>query len=218
MKQTKRLIALFLALILAAPTALTMSVRAQETPPEERNLAQRTGLKPMEERSLSEKDLPDNYSYEKKVIGSAPYESGANKEWAEYSSYFYYNQLAEKEQQFYDRLMEECLVYFNGGGEIIADEDGDYLLPEVSYGDISENRAKEIYRIFYSSNPQFYFLMNALATTSSTIYPRVYKAFAAESDRKAATSQIRSALSAYEAEAGSKSSEYDKVKAVHDKI
>lgn len=122
MKNTKLLLVLLITLVIMIPTCIPLYIRANEMLPEEENLSERTGLKSLEVQYLSEEDIPVNYSYEKKVLGSSAYETGENKEWAEYSSYFYYNQMTGPEQSFYDKLMDTCLYYLTEGGNIIRTE------------------------------------------------------------------------------------------------
>ncbi len=219
MKNTKQLLVLLITLVIMITTCIPLYIRANEMLPEEENLSERTGLKSLEVQYLSEEDIPVNYSYEKKVLGSSAYETGENKEWAEYSTYFYYNQLTEEEKNFYDTLMRECLIYLTDGGDIEINSKGNCYLPGISYGNLDEDRAKNIYyNAFRYSNPQFYYLMNSLGLSSGKIYPRVYEAFTKESARQNATTGIMSVLSVYEAEAGDKVSAYDKVKTIHDEL
>ena len=218
MKNTKQLLVLLITLVIMIPTCIPLYIRANEMLPEEENLSERTGLKSLEVQYLSEEDIPVNYSYEKKVLGSSAYETGENKEWAEYSSYFYYNQMTGPEQSFYDKLMDTCLYYLTEGGNILQASNGGYYLPEVSSDSLDIERALEIYRMFLISNPQFYYLKNEVYYQHQYIGMRVYDAFATESERRKATAQMKTALSAYETEADAKTLEYDKVKAFHDKL
>ncbi len=217
MKKTKQLLAILLAFIIVIPSAIPISALAEEIPSEQRDLTKRMGLKPFEIHYISEDNLQKDYTYEKKILGSSSYGTGENREWAEYSTWFYYNQMTEDEQSFYDRLMDECLMYLTSGGDIYYD--GGYYLPGIYYGDIGQERAINLYYIFYYSNPEFYYLMNGLRYSSSNqIYPMVYDAFADEESRKSTTAGIKSVLSSYESAARSYSSEYDMVKAIHDKL
>ena len=176
MKRLKRLICIFIVLILAMP------VTAQEQIPEKRDLTKRTGYLPPEVTCLTEEDEPKEYTFDRRIFGSSAYPTGINREWAEYSSYYYYNQLTEEERDFYDALMEECLIYLTGGGEIER-YGGGYRLPGVSFGNLDPDRAMDVYYYFFrNSNPQFYFLNNEYSYNGYSVLPGVYEAFASESD------------------------------------
>ena len=209
----KRIISIMMALILAIP------VTGQELTSEKRNLSEKTGLIRPETIYIPENELPKDYTYERKVIGSSAYGTGVNREWAEYSTYYYYNQLTDAEKEFYDDLMAECMVYLTAGGDISMSSSGFYCLPGVTYPNMSQSRAMDIYyNVFRASNPQFYFLMNNIVYNSRSIYPVVYADFAYESSRQYATQQMKSAVSDYVSEASRGSTEYDKVKVIHDRI
>ena len=189
MKQSKRLLVLLLALIIALPSSVPDPVRAYEIPADE-DLTNRTGLLPIEVICLSEDEVPKSYLYERKVPGSNVYGEVKNKEWAEYSSYFYYNQMTGPEQFFYDKLMDTCLYYLTEGGNIIQASNGGYYLPEVSFDSLNTERALEIYRMFLISNPQFYYLINEAYYQHQYIGMRVYDVFATESERRKATMRL----------------------------
>ncbi len=218
MKQVKRIIVVLLTIGLITPIGSLISVRAQEYLPEERDLSERTGLLQPEIYYVSEKDIPKGYTYEKKILGSSAYGTDKNREWSEYSSYFYYNQLTWEERSFYDDLMNVCLWYLTES-EIYQDDIGAYTLPGIDYRGLNIEDAINIYLYaFRYSNPQFYFLENGVLYHDHCLYPMVYKAFATQESRQTATEQMKSALSDYENEASNKGSEYEKVRAIHDII
>ena len=93
MKRIKRLLAFILAFVIIIPSVLPALAIAEEIPTDQRDLTKRTGLKPFEIHYLSEDDLSTDDICEKKVIDSSAYGTGKNSEWAEYSTYFYYNQM-----------------------------------------------------------------------------------------------------------------------------
>ncbi len=212
MKKIKFLLSIVLALMLAMP------VGADEVPYTEQGPGTRTGLLPPSAEYLPEEAVPSGYTFERKQIGSSAYDSGENRAWAEYSTYYFYNRLNETEQKFYDMLMKECLVYMTGGGDL-KKSNGAYLLPGIPFEGLDISRAQNIYfNAFCYSNRQFYYLMNGISYDDNCIYPKVYDSFAAEDDRKKATEAMKAALLTYETTARAESSEYAKVRAIHDMI
>ena len=212
MKKVKQLLCILIVLVLAIP------VGARNIASDEINLVERTGLLPTEIIYLSEDEIPKGYTYKKKTIGSSVYVTGDSREWEAYSSYYYYNQLSYEDRNVCDALIDECTKYLNGGGDI--EKNGEYYyLPGIPYNNSNRTWAKTLfYSAFRYSNPQFYFLKSALGDDGKCIYPMVYDAFASESERKKATAELKAALSEYETEAAAKKSDYEKVKAIHDKI
>ena len=214
MKKIKQLLYVLIVLALAIPA------NAQNIEFDDGNLPEKTGLLPTEVILLSKEEMPKNYTYKKKTLGSSIYTFGSGSEWEEYSSYYYYNQLTYDDRIACNALIDECTKYLNGGGNIQKNQ-GCYYLPGIPYKNSNISWAKTLfYSVFRYSNPQFYFLKASIGTDKdgTYIYPVVYDAFANESERKKATTDLKTALLEYETEAGTKESSYDIVKAIHDKI
>ena len=138
--------------------------------------------------------------------------------WKDCSSYYFYNQLPENERRFCDALMEECLLYMDGGGDIQKGPDGDYELPGVPFQAMTVDRAFEVFHLFRDNNSQFYYLNAECGIAEDCFYPYVYPAFSKEADRRAATARFAESLAELEKPALTVSSDYQKVKTVHDTI
>lgn len=197
---------------------LSMTVSLTPLPAKAENAIETSNMIAPVTLQLTKDDLPINYR--SKMIASDPYGVTSNKDWGEYSTYYYYNQLNDEEKMFYDRLMNLCLDYMTNDREVLYLQQYDvYVMPGVYYGSIDPTKAENIaYYMFQYSNPQFFFLSSWRAMYDGYIFLGVYKAFVDQTNRQNAAAQIKSALPEYEEALNHESGEYNKVRAAHDLI
>ena len=212
----KKMITAVLAVSLTLTSLPVGFISAAEMAPEKIEASKKYGHKKMEVDFISDKEVPKDYTFEKRVVGSAPFNAETNSEWTQYSSYFIYNQLTDPDARklFYD-LTRECMVYLTEGGDL-----ENQLLPGFSIGSLSAEDAGDLYYMFREACPEFYFLEQAYSvnTSKGLIYPKVYNAFLQENDRKTATQEMKTKVAAYDSAASAESTTYNKIKKIHDML
>lgn len=202
-----------------AETALAASKDAQQTERQHRA----GGLLPLEQRELPAQEAAkgpsavpseDAAKADKK---SAVYEH----QWDKYSTYYFYNQLTDKERAIYDKLQQICRDYLTGGSPVksfLYRGQRMYYTGQVQTEGLSKTEAVNVMRIFRYSNPQYYFLNNAIWFGSSTVGIGVYKAFASGSQRRIATANVQKQMNAWEREVAKGSTDFEKARIAHDQI
>lgn len=111
-----------------------------------------TGLLPMQEEEFVIEGEPS--------CGAVDYAGPrAVSEWDKYSNHYYYNQMNEQEQAFYDRLDSVAYAYLTSGEDILGEEEN-YSKPVSSIG-LSIKQAREVFLLFRYANPQYYFLSSS---------------------------------------------------------
>jgi len=119
--------------------------------------------------------------------------------WDEFSTEYYYNQLEnDYEREFWNGLKSVCdeILYTSGGvKEITLSNRRAYSTAYVPMkGDLSSNRATEILKLFYGSNPQYYFIENGYISYGTSFGYAVYDDFASSTARKNATDEYKKAI------------------------
>lgn len=111
----KRIMALILAVFLAAGMLPVTGRAAQTVPEETEGLTLGTGLLPVEGEELDIQGEPSCG-----VVESTG--ARAVSEWDKYANHYYYNQMNEREQAFYDSLDDAAYSYLTSG--VISWEQG----------------------------------------------------------------------------------------------
>lgn len=159
--------------------------------------------------------------------GSQQYHSA----WDTYSSNYVYNQLNDKERQFWDCLDDLCRKYLNNTQDAVLmrySTGSSYVLGDILVGSMGMSvlQAKNLFLIFSYSNPQYYFLDNSyvygdkyLSGKVTTVFcPGIYESFAKGSTRKSATTKFKAKIESMTAKVRKGSSELEKAKIAHDLI
>lgn len=148
-------------------------------------------------------------------------------EWDRYSTNYYYNLLDNEAKAFWDGLDAMCLEYLTNGADMVSYFDSNlnvtYNLTDYVYSsDLSYEEMIELGRIFRYSNPQYYFLQPMMYYIQNGngmgVSFVVYDIFAKGSDRKAATRKFKAEIKKGLSCVNGCSSDYEKVKAIHDYI
>lgn len=153
---------------------------------------------------------------------SAVYKS----QWDSYSSNYYYNQLSDTEQEFWDKLDNMCYSYLTGMDNLQMDYDGSfnqiYPTKTVVFSGMTAARAETVTFMFVLCNPQYYFLETGYYISSKgnagTITFTVFPAFANGSARAAATAQMKSVIDSWVAQINAQPDVLSKEKMAHDLI
>ncbi len=157
----------------------------------------------------------------------------AESEWQRYGSKYFYNQLNEAEQQWWDTLDAFAMRYLTGTESLVESDsytmaDGYvmeyYITPPVAYTGISPARAREILYMFRYSNPQYYFFQtmvysSADASGTGGLYRlTMYPAFADGTARAAVTAEFKEKIDTWVEIVSSKPTDLEKEKAAYDLI
>lgn len=184
---------------------------------------------------VSSEEIADAFPEEKEHGLSSYSESYGSQQyhstWDIYSSNYVYNQLSEKERQFWDALDTLCRKYLNSSQDAVLmrySSGSSYVLGDILIGTMgmSVDQARNLFFIFSYSNPQYYFLDNSyvygnkyLSGKVTTVFcPGIYEAFAKGSARKSATAKFKAKIDSMMAKVRKGSSELEKAKIAHDLI
>lgn len=182
------------------------------------------GLLPMEELTVPEEEA--EYFEETAEYSLRSSVGYYGSEWEKYGNYYFYNQMSEAERAYWDSLQEMCIQYAeqNTPGTAVKKdnvETGKYhtKLVASSMG-LSLAEMKQLAKIFRYSNPQYYFLNNAIWSTSSTpaVGFGIYSAFAGTEGRQKATAKVMGQVEAWQSQINARSTDAEKVKLIHDLI
>ncbi|MCI8488939.1 MAG: hypothetical protein HFJ04_01570 [Lachnospiraceae bacterium] len=165
--------------------------------------------------------------YEEKIDslgkGSAVYRNS----WDQYSTNFYYNQLPEAYQQFWDKLDEMCAGYLTGTKTFTAQRDAYgnlvYATEAVTYSGMSSLTAKSLTLMFKYSNPQYYFLNTSLywseySMNTGRIMMALFPAFADGAARARETAKMKAVIDSWMAQIKAQPGDLAKEKLAHDLI
>lgn len=171
------------------------------------------------------------------LLGSIPMEIHASeakdevqdtfKEWKNYSSKYYYNQLSDKQRSAWDALDELCYTYLTTtkdaekGSFKISGSDKKTTVYHTTYikeTGLTKAEGQELVRLFWYSNPQYYFVSNLLLAGENYVGLSIYSAFADGDDREAATKEIQKQIDEWKVMLDACDGEQAKVRAIHDWI
>lgn len=186
------------------------------------------GLMPLTGYEISAKDVPE----EARESGIRPFSAVYESEWDACSNHFYYNQLSEKERDFYDALNQVCLSYLEGTKDAVEqtygseDEETEWTTSEVSTGSLDIESAKKVVLFFRYSNPQYYFLESTYLYTMTvsgtqtgySFYLGIYPKFIKGSDRAKETEKVKTQLLDWKKQLDQESGDYAKAKKAQDLI
>ncbi|MBO5372794.1 MAG: InlB B-repeat-containing protein [Lachnospiraceae bacterium] len=155
------------------------------------------------------------------------------KQWQQYGSKYFYNQLNETEQIWWDTLDALGMRYLTGNESLIEQDsytmaDGYvmeyYITPPVAYEGLTAKRASEILFMFRYSNPQYYFFQTMTYSTSNAADTQgsycltMYPAFADGEARAKVTAQLKEKIDVWVSVLDTKVTDFEKEKAAYDLI
>ncbi len=154
--------------------------------------------------------------------GSAVYQHA----WDSYSTNYYYNQLSDNAQAFWDQLNTMCLGYLTGTETVSSarDNEGNTVYPtkSVVFSNMTGESAINVALMFKYSNPQYYFLdlgmYRSTLGNGELITLTIFPAFANGASRAAATAQMQSVIDSWMPIINAQPSEQLKEKMAHDLI
>jgi uncharacterized repeat protein (TIGR02543 family) len=147
-------------------------------------------------------------------------------DWDQYSTNYYYNLMTDEQKEFWDALDALCLSYLNNKTNMNSYKQRQkvyYMTDYVYSSELSMDDATRVAIIFRYSNPQYYYLASSYCPAITNqgkvgIAIGAYSAFADGTDRASATKKFQSAIQSWVAQVSGYSSDYEKVKAIHDLI
>ncbi len=187
-----------------------------------------TGYRKPVRIDLGPEDITEIYdeSETKALIkGSAKYRAV----WDTYSTNYYYNMLNQNERNLWDKLDDMCYGYLTGTESLtkrISYYDRKtgrtiyyYTTKSVPCGSgLTEAQADNVIRLFYYSNPQYYFLEAFMGSSYGYANMSVNASFANGASRQAATKKIESEIKSWLTEINQESTDWAKEKKIHDMI
>lgn len=142
------------------------------------------------------------------------------KEWDQYKSYYFYNQLTQSEKEFYDALDDMCMTYLTTYIDGYDYDERESYMDFVSKGSLSSEEAMRIMDIFRMSNPQYFFITTVQWNSDryNVVTFGIYRAFSDGSDRQSAKAVLQKQLIQWENQITEGATDEEKVKIVHDII
>lgn len=170
----------------------TESFAAEAASEDTAGLTYGTGLLPVREEELVLEGEPSCG-----VVESTG--TRAVSEWDKYANHYYYNQMNEQEQAFYDRLDAVAYTYLTSGGDIVGA--GENYSEMVAAAGLTMRQASAVFLLFRYANPQYYFMTGGYGYVSDKVtgMPNywafgIYPAFVSGSARTAATAQFKASV------------------------
>ncbi|MGN0483578.1 MAG: transglutaminase domain-containing protein [Lachnospiraceae bacterium] len=164
MEKGKKIIALICAMLICA-TLGSESVVAEELV-----LQQKQTYVTGDVQKCSAVLVPEDVLIEEEPVEQTPDESDVLEEsatgksasaWKKYRSTYTYSKLSSAEKKLYRKLDEQCITALTGKKDYYYYRYSNIsYLPCISIGSLSQARARQVFEIFFLSNPQYYFLTN----------------------------------------------------------
>ena len=179
-------------------------------------------IEEVDQNELSDNLFENEGVFEYKVSGSQSY-------WASFGSSYYYNQLNTNEKNLYNAWYSQCMGYLLGTSNIPVTSQNYlsttyYMIPAVSYSNLSSTELYDTALIFVNSNPQFYFLSGSYITYSTSDQNRgsvtlnMYSDFTSGTARQTATNSIYTKVNSWLTQINQQSSTVEKERKAHDLI
>lgn len=138
---------------------------------------------------------------EEAPVSRAQYGASASEYWKAFGSDYFYEQMNSQEQAFYDGLYVAAMNMLTGSQNadvITIDGERYHHIPYVSGGTLSSDEACWIATVFQLSNPQFYFISDAMCWGYNSQGIQfglcLYEDFADGAVRSRYTQQLRSTV------------------------
>lgn len=215
MRRNYSLLGVIMALVLLA-TAAPLQVSAQEAYDE---LAEYhgTGYRQMQLLEVGEiTDAPACH---------ARYGSSESEYWDKFGSDYFYEQMNAQEKAFYDGLYVSSMNILTGAQDaqyVTINGENYYHIPYVSAGQLDKDEACEIATIFQISNPQFYFISDAMCWGYSSGVIQfgvcIYEDFADGAARSGYTEQFKNKVDSMLAQMNAQADPVAREKLAHDLI
>ncbi len=150
--------------------------------------------------------------------GSSVYYSS----WDIYSNNYVYNTLSSADKEIWNQLDVVCRKMLSTTSKAIASRDGYYFTNAIVTSISNKSKMRELFVMFYYSNPQYYFLNGGYLILPNGNYLKMYlcmyPSFADGSARQTYSNELKQAASKAISQAASYSKDSDKVKYFHDYI
>ncbi|MEG0961851.1 MAG: hypothetical protein RSF88_03170 [Lachnospiraceae bacterium] len=211
MKKIKTLCGLMVALVVMLNAMLGghLVVQAAETTSQE----ERTGYK-----QLICIDMEEEAEQSQEVI--LKYDKYKGSKWDKYSSDYFYKQLRTEEKILYDALYEVCMAYLTTSVDAIQ-EDGKptgWMEKVTVPSGITKAETEKIVQLFYTNNPQFYFINEYYGYGGESIFLGIYSDFVSGAVRATATDQLFSKIDSWTTQMKNENTRLDQEKKAHDLI
>lgn len=143
----------------------------------------------------------DSQAERTEMINEVVYHKGvdeaiAARDWSQYSSDYYMNELTPDELAFLDRIDTVCTSYLESDSKDAVETEVDgqtyYLTEGIKYSDLmSKSEASSLYQWYMYNNPAYYFVCpNYFISSDESFFIDVYPIFAIGSERKEVTQQL----------------------------
>ena len=131
-----------------------------------------------------------------------------------HSTSYFYNQLNTSERALWSNLSSACQSIMNSSTNLTSQ-----YMDYVSYSStIDSTRLNQIIQLFYYSNPQYFFIMNAYRYSSSYVYLMIDSDFQTASVRQSTYSSLQTVTNSWMTEINKQTTDLAKEKLIYTKL
>lgn len=213
----------WLGTLLAAVFLLT--VMTERIPAQELTVAEVEASQTDECDGYRQLRLVDVGELQEAPVSRAQYGTSTSEYWNAFGSDYFYEQMNSQEQAFYDKLYVAAMNLLTGSQDAdVVNINGEnyYHMPYVSGGSLNKDEACWVATIFQISNPQFYFISDAMCWGYNAYGIQfglcLYEDFADGAVRSGYTEQLRSVVNGLLQQVNAQTDPVSKEKKAHDLI
>ncbi len=131
-----------------------------------------------------------------------------------HSTSYFYNQLNTSERALWSNLSSACQSLMNSSTNLTSQ-----YMDYVSYSSsIDSTRLNQIIQLFYYSNPQYFFIMNAYRYSSSYVYLMIDSDFQTASVRQSTYSSLQTVTNSWMTEINKQTTDLAKEQLIYTKL
>ncbi|MBQ8841505.1 MAG: hypothetical protein IJZ65_02605, partial [Ruminiclostridium sp.] len=201
--------------------SLTVASFAEQTDKDYRDLSELCGLEQTKAIALTDEEVEEMNRIVAADYAKSDSYNTTKSAFYDYSTDYYYNQMNTVEKKLYDDIKAACDKFIASNVNLSTDMMSETITYDTS---ITKDRMVQVYRAFYYSNPQYFFLSNGYyySTSGGAMAPMIiqgeYKNFLLDSTRDSYESKITSVTNSWLTEINKLSDVLEKERWIADQI
>ncbi|MBQ8411754.1 MAG: hypothetical protein IJX15_08525, partial [Ruminiclostridium sp.] len=201
--------------------SLTVASFAEQTDKDYRDLSELCGLEQTKAIALTDEEVEEMNRIVAADYAKSKSYNTTKSAFYDYSTDYYYNQMNTVEKKLYDDIKAACDKFIASNVNLSTDMMSETITYDTS---ITKDRMVQVYRAFYYSNPQYFFLSNGYyySTSGGAMAPMIiqgeYESFLLDSTRDSYESKITSVTNSWLTEINKLSDVLEKERWIADQI
>ena len=201
--------------------SLTVASFAEQTDKDYRDLSELCGLEQTKAIALTDEEVEEMNRIVAADYAKSDSYNTTKSAFYDYSTDYYYNQMNDVEKKLYDDIKIACDNFIASNVNLSTDMMSETITYDTS---ITKDRMVQVYRAFYYSNPQYFFLSNGYyySTSGGAMAPMIiqgeYESFLLDSTRDSYESKITSVTNSWLTEINKLSDVLEKERWIADQI